>query len=355
MGRPAGGTRGDGRLSILVVETAEEQRKALEAALRSGGYAEIAFATSVEEAYERLGVTGSASAATAFGTELVVLSLPTVEESVETCRRVKDCFHYQDVPVIVVHATAAADAMPMALAYGAHDYVRMPFVPVEFMARVRAAMRLKHETDRRKARERELLEATRQLADLNAMLTRLSLIDGLTGVANRRNFDRGLDKEWRRAFRAKTEMSLIMIDVDYFKPYNDFYGHQGGDECLRVVAKILKESLRRPGDLLCRYGGEEFAVILPDTPLAGAAIVAENLRLAVEKAGVPHRHSRAAGHVTISLGVGCGKPHLGGEPVDLIKVADQALYESKSRGRNTVTTALLDDETPAVAPVDAAS
>jgi diguanylate cyclase (GGDEF)-like protein len=323
-------------MSILVVDPFPEDRNLIENALRVAGYAQVSALASSDEALERLGLV-DVGGITGLDCELIVLGAASAEDCLDTCRRIKESFHYQDVPVIVCAATAQADSVPMAIAYGAHDYVRKPFVEYEFLARVRAAMRLKHEIDRRKARERELIEASRQLADLNAMLTRLSLIDSLTGVANRRNFDRVLDKEWRRAFRAKHEMSLIMIDIDHFKAYNDHYGHQGGDECLREVARILKEALRRPGDVLCRYGGEEFGVVLPDTGREGATVVAENLRTAVEQAAWPHRASKVKDHVTLSLGVASLCPQQGMSTKNLIELADKALYQSKAKGRNRVT------------------
>lgn len=334
-------------MTILIIDQSAEDRSAFEAALRHGGYMQVAVATSLEEGYARLGIDRDQPGQLVFGVELIVLGCASLEDGMEGCRRIKDSFQYQDVPIIAAAGSAAHDAIPVAVAYGAHDYVRKPINDVEFLARIRAAMRLKHEIERRKARERELVEAARQLSDLNAMLTRLSLVDALTGVANRRNFDRCVDREWRRAFRAQREMSLIMIDVDSFKIYNDVYGHQAGDECLRQVARILKDALRRPGDMLCRYGGEEFAVVLPDTPVAGAAIVAENLRLAVEVAGLPHMHSKVAQHVTLSLGVATVTPQEGLSVEALVALADKALYQAKSDGRNRVK--ILTAEPPAIA------
>jgi diguanylate cyclase (GGDEF)-like protein len=324
-------------LTILQIEATKEDRTHVEATLKRGGYAELVMLETPEDALASLGLGDHPTPAGLFGVELIVFGTVAPEDTVDACRRIKDSFQYQDVPIIVMGNAAPNDGMPLAIAYGAVDYLRKPAGEHELLARVRAALKLKHEIDRRKARERELLEATRQLSDLNALLTRLSLIDALTDIANRRNFDRALDKEWRRAARGAREIALIMIDIDYFKPYNDNYGHQGGDECLKAVTRVLKDTLRRPGDLLARYGGEEFAIVLPDTPQVGALKVAENLRAAVEGAALPHSFTKVPGNrVTITLGVASVVPVTGLLPKDLIAEADRALYEAKSKGRNRV-------------------
>jgi diguanylate cyclase (GGDEF)-like protein len=130
-----------------------------------------------------------------------------------------------------------------------------------------------------------------------------------------------------------------MIDVDYFKLYNDTYGHQEGDECLKQIANILKNELRRPGDAVCRYGGEEFVVVLPDTPVQGAEQVGETLRLAVQRAGIAHRNSKVADRVTISIGVSTMLANSRFDPRDLVECADKALYAAKTAGRNRIVVA----------------
>jgi diguanylate cyclase (GGDEF)-like protein len=178
-------------------------------------------------------------------------------------------------------------------------------------------------------REKILREQAQKMHDF-------SHIDGLTGIANRRRYDEFLENEFRRARRNGKLLSLVMIDIDYFKLYNDTYGHQAGDVCLTKIAQTLNESLHRPGDLVARYGGEEFTVILPCTDRQGAWMIAEAMRAKVEALQLPHRASSIAGHVTISLGVASQVPKNVGDPDELQAAADKALYQAKNAGRNRV-------------------
>ncbi len=176
---------------------------------------------------------------------------------------------------------------------------------------------------------------TRQLSEANEILTELSYLDPLTGVANRRRFEERLDHEWRRAVRSGSLLSLIMVDIDWFKAFNDTYGHQRGDECLRLVAQTLADHLPRVGDSVARYGGEEFAVILPATDRPGAVRVAEHLRRTVEALALENAGAGSGHVVTISCGVGTIRPTLDREPAKLVHLADVALYRAKQAGRNT--------------------
>ncbi len=181
-----------------------------------------------------------------------------------------------------------------------------------------------------------------QLASANAELSRLASTDGLTHLANRRRFDEGLAQEWRRAAREETPLSLLLLDVDRFKRFNDQYGHQAGDDCLRAIAAAVGRPPCRPGDLIARYGGEEFAVLLPGTDAAGAGEVAERVRVAVEALRRPHAgNAECGGIVTVSIGIGTALPSLdagaaGSEA--LVVASDQALYAAKRDGRNRVAT-----------------
>lgn len=174
----------------------------------------------------------------------------------------------------------------------------------------------------------------RKLAEEEAQ--RLCLVDGLTGIANRRHFDDFLHREWRMARRNRTALSLVILDIDYFKRFNDHYGHQSGDTSLRQVAELIQRHARRPGDLAARYGGEEFALILSDTRLEQAVEIADRIRLAVQGLAIPHACSPLGDVLTLSAGVAVAYPDGSDSEEVLIALADKGLYGAKERGRNQV-------------------
>jgi two-component system chemotaxis family response regulator WspR len=238
------------------------------------------------------------------------------------------------IPIIVLSSKEDPRDKSRAFETGAGDYlVKLPD-RIELMARIRAHSRsYLAQTERDEAyRALELLKL--ELEKKNHELARLSVLDGLTGIANRRRFDEALLQECRRAKREEDTLSLILTDVDFFKKYNDSYGHLAGDECLKQVATAVASAARRPGDLGARYGGEEFALILPSTDSEGAAAVAEKLRLSVLALAIPHQSSTVAATVSLSLGVVTESTDEGLEPKLLIDRADHALYEAKRNGRN---------------------
>jgi len=241
-----------------------------------------------------------------------------------------------DVPVIMLSGTSAAEVKAEAFQRGADDYiVKMPH-PIELIARLRHHSRAYVEHLEREAAIKALQREKQKLAAANLELERLSSLDGLTGIANRRYFDAAFDREWRRAMRETEPLSLIMCDVDYFKLYNDCYGHQPGDACLKLVASTLADAMQRPTDLVARYGGEEFVVLLPGTHARGAIRVAERVRQAVLDLQLPHENSDVHDCVTISLGAATVAPMLKHQPAELLLAADQALYAAKEAGRNRV-------------------
>ena len=184
-------------------------------------------------------------------------------------------------------------------------------------------------------RKRAIEARTRELEDANRRLEKLSRIDGLTGIANRRTFDLTLEQKWQRAQRRQRPLSLVMLDVDHFKSYNDGYGHLAGDQVLIVLARILAQQARRGGELAARYGGEEFVVLLPDCLAPAAWQVAENVRMALHEQALPHQGS-PWGVVTVSLGVAGCVPQAGQTSTSLLQAADTALYQAKQAGRDSI-------------------
>jgi two-component system chemotaxis family response regulator WspR len=238
------------------------------------------------------------------------------------------------VPVIVLSSNEDPLDKSRAFAVGATDYlVKLPD-KVELIARVRAHARSYVAQQQRDDAYHQLETLKQQLEEQNAILAQLSSQDGLTGIGNRRRFDEGLVAEWRRCARERAPLSIILIDVDMFKKFNDHYGHQAGDDCLRQVAQQMRECAQRAGDVVARYGGEEFVVLLPGTDAAGAAFVAEQLRQRVLGRAIKHEASSVCEVVTISLGVATCVPDADQPPAQLVGRADENLYQAKRSGRN---------------------
>lgn len=234
----------------------------------------------------------------------------------EVCAALKADPETKGIPIIFVTAQGEGDDEEKGLSAGAVDYVTKPFIPAVVKARVRIHIELKR---------------------LRDLLQQQSTTDALTGVANRRAFDEALKREWSRGMRSGLPLALAMIDIDYFKGFNDHHGHLGGDACLRQVAQALQSAVpRRSGDLVARYGGEEFAALLVGTDGEGARTVAERLRASVAGLAIPHGYSAVADHVTVSVGAASMVPGSRGPPTALVAIADDLLYCAKEGGRNRV-------------------
>lgn len=237
------------------------------------------------------------------------------------------------VPVIVLSAKEDPKLKAHGFAVGANDYlVKLPD-KLELLARVRYHSNAHISRLQRDQAFRFLRESQKQLADANIELQKLAALDSLTGIANRRRFDDTMRTEWQRGQRERQPLSLLMCDIDLFKQYNDTYGHLSGDLCLKKAAAVLTEHLKRPADLAARYGGEEFAIILPDTPPAGALVVAEECARHLERMQIAHSAS-PYGVVTMSVGVATVLPTPESTVEELIARADRALYAAKHGGRN---------------------
>jgi len=332
--------------TVLVVDDLPGNRVLLKHVLEALGFRKILMAENAMEAFDILGLSEHSLAATEIDLILMDVMMPKID-GIEACRRIKNSADHQGIPVIIVTALTEVDTLEDAFRAGAVDYIAKPINHAELNARIRSALALKLAMDERKAREfeferreRELLEVTRLLEETNERLRHLSTLDGLTGIPNRRRIMEFLDQEWRRSQRDGSWLSLLMIDVDYFKNYNDARGHQAGDDCLWMVANCLKRCLNRASDMVGRYGGEEFIAVLPETPLDGAINVADEMRAGVQALKVEHPDSGVAPTVTISLGVAACQPSKNVTATKLVSMADQALFEAKRLGRNRVIDAL---------------
>ncbi|MVV50355.1 PleD family two-component system response regulator [Pseudomonas sp. PB120] len=242
----------------------------------------------------------------------------------------------KDIPIIVLSTKEDPLIKSAAFAAGANDYlVKLPD-NIELVARIRYHSRSYMTLLQRDAAYRALRVSQQQLLDTNLVLQRLMNSDGLTGLSNRRHFDEYLELEWRRSLRDQSQLSLLMIDVDYFKTYNDSFGHLEGDEALRKVAAAIRDASARPSDLPARYGGEEFALVLPNTSPGGARLVAEKLRQTVAALNIPHISPTEGSSLTISIGLSTVTPQPGSDCRQLILAADKGLYLAKNNGRNQV-------------------
>lgn len=294
------------RQRILIVEDDSTFRELLNLLLGKQGY-DVTPAGSAKQMHQCLGS----------GTyDLVLLDLGLPDEHGLTLVR---ALCELTMPVRVLTGNQDQDTLISALEAGATDYLKKPFDPRELILRV----------------NRVLLQL-----QLEKKLREQAITDGLTGLSNRRAFQERLEQEWRRTERIDGSLALVLLDVDFFKLYNDRFGHGAGDECLRKVAGVLSDR-RRDSDLAARIGGEEFCLILPNTDWDGALVVAEMIRSGVETLHVAHPDS-PHGVVTVSIGAVASKPRLSESAVELLKVADQALYEAKASGRNRVAKARPD-------------
>ena len=239
----------------------------------------------------------------------------------EVCRQLKQDSATRDIPILFVTAHHEAQEEARGLACGAVDFITKPIHPAVVRARVHTHLTLQRQTE---------------------VLKRLVFIDALTHAFNRRYFDERLAEAWGRAQRTGRPLGLILIDVDYFKQFNDVNGHQRGDDALRQVAQALKGTILRPGDVVCRYGGEEFACLLPDTDLDGALQVAQRMKLAVRDLAIGHPASAVAEVLTISAGLAGRTPTSQGDAAALLALADAQLYRAKAEGRARVCHAVLD-------------
>lgn len=307
--------RGQERPVILIAEDDRMTRAMISHILANDGY-RVIEAEDGEECWEAYRKTPP---------NLVLLDamMPGMN-GFECCGEIMKLPESVYTPVLMITGLEDQTSVDWAFEVGASDYITKPIHWPVLRQRVRIQL--------------ERTQLYRQLEEANRKLTHLASIDELTQLPNRRVFSETLHQEWRRMAREKSDLSLILADIDCFKAYNDTYGHLFGDNCLFQVASVIGQSVKRPADVAARYGGEEFAVILPNTSLAGAQHVAETIRQAVSTLAIPHKNSLNSPHITLSLGVASVVPDLQtmGSETLLILAADKALYRAKAEGRDLV-------------------
>ena len=291
-------------MRILIVDDVPDNIHVLSRMLAGEGI-QVSTATSGRRALKLAGL---------YPPDLVLLDVMMPDmDGYEVCKAMKSDPLLRGVPVIFITALADEASEVRALEMGAVDFIIKPFKEAIVKLRIKMHLELKL--------QREVLEN----------LTRL---DGLTGIANRRAFDERLDLEWRRATRSRENLALAMIDVDYFKAYNDSNGHLAGDDCLRRIAAALHDSLNRAGDFVARFGGEEFAVLLPATGQGELSVIAGRMRQTVEALMIPHCASGISPWVTVSIGGASFEPDQAVAFTRIVELADRQLYLAKAQGRN---------------------
>jgi len=243
----------------------------------------------------------------------------------------------KEIPIIVLSTTEDPQVKSEAFAAGANDYIVKLPDQIELIARIRYHSKAYRNQMQRDDAYRALRDSQRQLMEMNFELQRMTNVDGLTGLSNRRYFDECLDAEWKRSVRGQSSLSILMVDIDFFKQYNDTYGHLAGDEVLQKVADILRKTTGRSTDLTARFGGEEFILMLPITDLDGAKIMADKARQEVEALQIPHSSSSVGEFLTVSIGCASMIPQRTQSPFNLVDAADTALYEAKRAGKNQVS------------------
>jgi diguanylate cyclase (GGDEF)-like protein len=329
----------DAQAKILIVDDQPDNTKLLSVILAFQGY-EVAECNRGKLAVDLVKANPP---------DLILLDVSMPEmNGFEVCQILKSDRLTQDIPIIFISAFREVNNKTQAFNLGGNDYITKPFQMEEVVARVETQLKyhrlqtelktknqqLEQEIAARKAIESKLLE-------VNQQLSKLATVDGLTNIANRYYFDDFLTREWQLAKREQFALAVILCDLDYFKLYNDHFGHQQGDTCLQQVAQALSRAVQRPTDLVARYGGEEFAVILPRTSANNALVVAEKMRQQIKTLSLTHPDSLVGDYVSLSIGISAVIPCSKYTKKQLLVTADQALYQAKKQGRDRAIVKLL--------------
>ena len=342
-GRDGSGPTTARRIRVLLIEDDPDAAAHMRALLDQNWLAEVILATRGDEAQRCIDAAGAAGA-DGPRLDLVVLDLGLPDiDGIELCRRARTQPALRRVPILVVTAYSDEEHIEAAFEAGASDYLSKPVRAREVVARIRSALREQRDRQHLSETTDRLQSVTAELRRSNEALQRLATVDPLTQLANRRQFNLGFHREWRRATRGGDSIAVIMVDIDHFHAYNEAHGHLAGDQCLIAVAETLVSVAQRPSDQVARWGGEEFVYVLPEVDLRGAVRVGERVRSAVEALRIPHADSSASPYVTVSVGVAATRPHSGLFPEALLDAADEAMFEAKRLGRNRVSEGTVEE------------
>jgi diguanylate cyclase (GGDEF)-like protein len=329
--------------TILIIDDNPTNLRVAVESLEASGFT-VLVAQDGESGYKRAGYADP---------HLILLDILMPKlDGIETCLRLKADSKTQQIPVIFMTALNSTQDKVKGFEVGAVDYITKPIQQEELLARVTTHVKMQELTRQLQRKNQQLQQqalelqtAKRDLEAANRQLQQLANVDSLTGVANRRRFDGYLVHFWQLLSEQKSPLSLILCDIDYFKRYNDLYGHLAGDSCLQTVARTIQQTVKRPQDLLARYGGEEFAIILPHTDASGAAYLARSIQQAIDRLQLNHAGSEIGDRITMSLGICTHIPHQDIDCNLLVFAADRALYQAKKNGRNTYCLGSLVRET----------
>ena len=320
-------------INILIVDDQKTIRLLLANILNRMGYKSIDFAASGEETFAI--VEEKLKKGETIDLILLDINLPD-DNGINVCERLKKEKRLADTPIVMITGNEESTTLKKAFSAGAEDYITKMSSKIELQSRIASALRLRKEIKKRNAREKELRRTAKKLKAANKKLEEMASQDGLTGLSNRRLFDKTIRKEWKKAQENESNLGVIMLDIDHFKEYNDYYGHQTGDDCLKDLAAVMKELTPGPENLAARYGGEEFVIVLVETDLAKVKAMAKRLREKIVSLKIAHQESKVADYVTVSIGAAMAQPDHKSGAKRLIKKADEMLYQAKEEGRNQV-------------------
>lgn len=330
---------------ILIVNQSSEAYDQISNQLINDSINNISAADSVVDALECLYSANDPDSEDS-PVDLIIMDidLPHID-GVDACKHIHEVEQFQSIPIIMVTDLDNREKVSTAFDFGAIEFISKPIIPFELNLRVNKSMefiqnlQLKQEYESSLERkERELKELQQELDLARQDLARLSSEDRLTGISNQRNFYLTLETEWKRAMRNQEPLSLVMMEIDYFVEYNENYGNEVGDECLKNIAYVLAHYPYRPGDIASRFGGKTFTVLLTNTHSVGAAVVAENIRLKMNSLDIEHQTSPISSTVTLSFGIASLVPTPQQEIEDLISKARWALKSAIENGRDQVYT-----------------